>query len=65
MLGSVSQLSLFCPSGFAVTGHVDGLSHSRIFVTEVLSDGIAFGEGNELAFITSTSIKPRLSRLHS
>ncbi|XP_053488305.1 rho guanine nucleotide exchange factor TIAM2 isoform X1 [Ictalurus furcatus] len=31
--------------GFAVTGHVDGLSHSRIFVTEVLSDGIAFGEG--------------------
>ncbi|KAM9466722.1 rho guanine nucleotide exchange factor TIAM2 isoform 2-T4 [Clarias gariepinus] len=31
--------------GFAVTGHVDGLSHSRIFVTEVLSDGIAFSEG--------------------
>ncbi|XP_034163774.2 rho guanine nucleotide exchange factor TIAM2 isoform X2 [Pangasianodon hypophthalmus] len=31
--------------GFAVTGHVDSLSHSRIVVTEVLSDGIAFSEG--------------------
>ncbi|XP_060736513.1 rho guanine nucleotide exchange factor TIAM2 isoform X1 [Tachysurus vachellii] len=31
--------------GFAVTGHVDSLRHSRIFVTEVLSDGIAFSEG--------------------
>ncbi|KAI5610863.1 T-lymphoma invasion and metastasis-inducing protein 2 isoform X2 [Silurus asotus] len=31
--------------GFAVTGHVDTLHHSRIVVTEVLVDGIAFGEG--------------------
>ncbi|XP_058254171.1 rho guanine nucleotide exchange factor TIAM2 isoform X2 [Hemibagrus wyckioides] len=31
--------------GFAVTGHVDSLSHSRIVVTEVLSDGFAFSEG--------------------
>ncbi|XP_060789744.1 rho guanine nucleotide exchange factor TIAM2 isoform X3 [Neoarius graeffei] len=31
--------------GFAVAGHVDSLSHSRIFVTEVLSDGIAFSAG--------------------
>ncbi|XP_062863270.1 rho guanine nucleotide exchange factor TIAM2 [Trichomycterus rosablanca] len=31
--------------GFAVTGHVDGLRRSRIFVTEVLPDGIAFSEG--------------------
>ncbi|XP_041928951.1 T-lymphoma invasion and metastasis-inducing protein 2 isoform X1 [Alosa sapidissima] len=31
--------------GFAVTGHVDVLSKSRIFVSEVLPDGLAFGEG--------------------
>lgn len=31
--------------GFAVTGQVDVLSKSRIFVTEVLSDGLAFEEG--------------------
>uniref|UniRef100_A0A8B9LMI0 TIAM Rac1 associated GEF 2a n=1 Tax=Astyanax mexicanus TaxID=7994 RepID=A0A8B9LMI0_ASTMX len=31
--------------GFAVTGHVDSLRNSRIFVTEVLPDGIAFSEG--------------------
>uniref|UniRef100_A0AAR2JL86 TIAM Rac1 associated GEF 2a n=1 Tax=Pygocentrus nattereri TaxID=42514 RepID=A0AAR2JL86_PYGNA len=31
--------------GFAVTGHVDSLRNSRIFVSEVLPDGIAFSEG--------------------
>lgn len=32
-------------SGFAVTGHIDGQRNSRIFVSEVLSDGLAFSEG--------------------
>ncbi|XP_072545175.1 rho guanine nucleotide exchange factor TIAM2-like isoform X2 [Salminus brasiliensis] len=31
--------------GFAVTGHVDSLRNSRIFVSEVLPDGIAFSQG--------------------
>ncbi|XP_029114076.1 T-lymphoma invasion and metastasis-inducing protein 2 isoform X3 [Scleropages formosus] len=31
--------------GFAVTGHVDGFGNSRIFVSEVLADGLAFSEG--------------------
>ncbi|XP_072554855.1 rho guanine nucleotide exchange factor TIAM2 isoform X1 [Paramormyrops kingsleyae] len=31
--------------GFAVTGHVDGYGSSRIFVSEVLPDGMAVNEG--------------------
>ncbi|XP_071761913.2 rho guanine nucleotide exchange factor TIAM2 isoform X3 [Centroberyx gerrardi] len=31
--------------GFAVTGHIDGQKNSRIFVSEVLPDGLAFSEG--------------------
>ncbi|XP_075883622.1 rho guanine nucleotide exchange factor TIAM2 isoform X5 [Nelusetta ayraudi] len=31
--------------GFAVTGHIDGQKNSRIFVSEVLPDGLAFAEG--------------------
>ncbi|XP_069392513.1 rho guanine nucleotide exchange factor TIAM2 isoform X1 [Paralichthys olivaceus] len=31
--------------GFAVTGHIDGQKNSRIFVSEVLPDGLAFNEG--------------------
>uniref|UniRef100_A0A672INM3 TIAM Rac1 associated GEF 2a n=1 Tax=Salarias fasciatus TaxID=181472 RepID=A0A672INM3_SALFA len=31
--------------GFAVTGHTDNLKNSRIVVSEVLPDGIAFNEG--------------------
>uniref|UniRef100_A0A3P8U022 TIAM Rac1 associated GEF 2 n=1 Tax=Amphiprion percula TaxID=161767 RepID=A0A3P8U022_AMPPE len=31
--------------GFAVTGHIDSLKNSRIFVSEVLPDGLAFNEG--------------------
>ncbi|XP_028824217.1 T-lymphoma invasion and metastasis-inducing protein 2 isoform X2 [Denticeps clupeoides] len=31
--------------GFAVTGHIDAVGNSRIFVTEVLPDGPAFSEG--------------------
>ncbi|XP_026155401.1 T-lymphoma invasion and metastasis-inducing protein 2 isoform X2 [Mastacembelus armatus] len=31
--------------GFAVTGHIDSQKNSRIFVTEVLPDGLAFSEG--------------------
>lgn len=33
------------PSGFAVTGHIDGQKNSRIYVNEVLPDGLAFNEG--------------------
>ncbi|XP_041667851.1 T-lymphoma invasion and metastasis-inducing protein 2 [Cheilinus undulatus] len=31
--------------GFAVTGHIDNQKNSRIFVSEVLHDGLAFNEG--------------------
>ncbi|KAF0044549.1 hypothetical protein F2P81_003707 [Scophthalmus maximus] len=31
--------------GFAVTGHIDSQRNSRIFVSEVLPDGLAFNEG--------------------
>ncbi|XP_042244005.1 rho guanine nucleotide exchange factor TIAM2 isoform X1 [Thunnus maccoyii] len=31
--------------GFAVTGHIDSQKNSRIFVSEVLPDGLAFSEG--------------------
>ncbi|XP_071354611.1 rho guanine nucleotide exchange factor TIAM2-like [Trachinotus anak] len=31
--------------GFAVTGHIDSQKNSRIFVSEVLPDGLAFNEG--------------------
>ncbi|XP_041809076.1 T-lymphoma invasion and metastasis-inducing protein 2 isoform X2 [Chelmon rostratus] len=31
--------------GFAVTGHIDSQRNSRIFVSEVLPDGLAFSEG--------------------
>ncbi|XP_064195912.1 rho guanine nucleotide exchange factor TIAM2-like [Anguilla rostrata] len=31
--------------GFAVTGHVDGFGNSRVFVSEVLPEGLAFAEG--------------------
>lgn len=32
--------------GFAVTGHIDSQRNSRIFVSEVLPDGLAFNEGD-------------------
>ncbi|KAJ8366536.1 hypothetical protein AAFF_G00350770, partial [Aldrovandia affinis] len=31
--------------GFAVTGHVDGSGNSRVFVSEVLAEGLAFSHG--------------------
>ncbi|XP_076017749.1 rho guanine nucleotide exchange factor TIAM2 [Genypterus blacodes] len=31
--------------GFAITGHIDSQKNSRIFVSEVLPDGLAFSEG--------------------
>uniref|UniRef100_A0A4W4ELV1 TIAM Rac1 associated GEF 2a n=1 Tax=Electrophorus electricus TaxID=8005 RepID=A0A4W4ELV1_ELEEL len=40
-----SHVPLSCLSGFAVTGHVDSLHSSRIVVSEVLPDGVAFREG--------------------
>uniref|UniRef100_A0A671YCU2 TIAM Rac1 associated GEF 2 n=1 Tax=Sparus aurata TaxID=8175 RepID=A0A671YCU2_SPAAU len=39
------SLFLFRPPGFAVTGHIDSQRNSRIFVSEVLPDGLAFNEG--------------------
>ncbi|KAL2099127.1 hypothetical protein ACEWY4_005607 [Coilia grayii] len=41
----MSRPSTTADYGFAVTGHVDMLNNSRIFVSEVLPDGLAFGEG--------------------
>lgn len=38
-------LFFFCPQGFALTGYVDNLNNSRIIVSEVLPDGLAFSEG--------------------
>lgn len=35
----------FSLPGFAVTGHIDNQRNSRIFVSEVLLDGLAFSEG--------------------
>lgn len=39
-----ASFSLSLP-GFAVTGHIDNQRNSRIFVSEVLPDGLAFNEG--------------------
>uniref|UniRef100_A0A8D3A6R9 T-lymphoma invasion and metastasis-inducing protein 2 n=1 Tax=Scophthalmus maximus TaxID=52904 RepID=A0A8D3A6R9_SCOMX len=41
----VSRLFLSLLAGFAVTGHIDSQRNSRIFVSEVLPDGLAFNEG--------------------
>lgn len=48
---SSSRLTLFVClvpliQGFAVTGHIDSQRNSRIFVSEVLPDGLAFNEGD-------------------
>ncbi|XP_067312096.1 rho guanine nucleotide exchange factor TIAM2 isoform X2 [Pseudorasbora parva] len=41
----MSRPSLTGDFGFAVTGYVDSLKNSRIVVSEVLPDGLAFSEG--------------------
>lgn len=41
----MSKPSSTADFGFAVTGHIDGQKNSRIFVSEVLPDGLAFREG--------------------
>ncbi|XP_067224502.1 rho guanine nucleotide exchange factor TIAM2 isoform X1 [Chanodichthys erythropterus] len=41
----MSRPSLTGDFGFAVTGYVDNLKNSRIVVSEVLPDGLAFSEG--------------------
>lgn len=40
-------------SGFAVTGHIDSQKNSRIFVSEVLPEGLAFNEGTYCLILTS------------
>ncbi|XP_014007313.2 rho guanine nucleotide exchange factor TIAM2 isoform X2 [Salmo salar] len=46
--------------GFAVTGHIDEQRNSRIFVSEVLPDGLAFSEGlrpgNEIVVLNSRGV---------
>ncbi|XP_061751525.1 rho guanine nucleotide exchange factor TIAM2 [Nerophis ophidion] len=42
---SMSRTSGICDFGFAVTGNIDSHKNSRIFVSEVLHDGLAFSEG--------------------
>uniref|UniRef100_A0A4W5M737 TIAM Rac1 associated GEF 2 n=1 Tax=Hucho hucho TaxID=62062 RepID=A0A4W5M737_9TELE len=46
--------------GFAVTGHIDGQRNSRIFVSEVLPDGLAFSEGlrpgNEIVILNGRGV---------
>lgn len=39
-------------SGFAVTGHIDSQKNSRIFVSEVLPEGLAFNEGRSCWVLT-------------
>ncbi|KAM6912738.1 rho guanine nucleotide exchange factor TIAM2 [Xenentodon cancila] len=41
----IRRLDSTADFGFAVTGHIDGQKNSRIFVSEVLPDGLAFSEG--------------------
>lgn len=41
------------PQGFAVTGYVDNLKNSRIVVSEVLPDGLAFSEGTFASEVTA------------
>ncbi|XP_068608483.1 rho guanine nucleotide exchange factor TIAM2-like [Brachionichthys hirsutus] len=41
----MSRPSLTGDFGFAVTGHIDGQRNSRIFVSEVLPDGLSFNKG--------------------
>lgn len=43
-----ASLFLFSLPGFAVTGHIDSQKNSRILVSEVLPDGLAFNEGTYL-----------------
>jgi len=51
-----SQCLVSFTQGFAVTGYVDSLKNSRIVVSEVLPDGLAFSEGTfasvDTAFIS-------------
>ncbi|KAK2826261.1 hypothetical protein Q5P01_020475 [Channa striata] len=46
--------------GFAVTGHIDSQKNSRIFVSEVLPEGIAFNQGlrpgDEILVLNSRSV---------
>ncbi|KAM7403876.1 hypothetical protein PAMA_004347 [Pampus argenteus] len=46
--------------GFAITGHIDSQKNSRIFVSEVLPDGLAFNEGlrpgNEILVLNGRSV---------
>ncbi|KAM9842295.1 rho guanine nucleotide exchange factor TIAM2 [Aulostomus maculatus] len=46
--------------GFAVTGHIDSQKNSRIFVSEVLPDGLAFNQGlrpgDEILVLNSRSV---------
>lgn len=39
-------------TGFAVTGHIDSQKNSRIFVSEVLPEGLAFNEGTCCLILT-------------
>ncbi|XP_031437315.1 rho guanine nucleotide exchange factor TIAM2 isoform X2 [Clupea harengus] len=46
--------------GFAVTGHVDGLGRSHIYISEVHTEGLAFSEGlragDEILVLNGTSV---------
>uniref|UniRef100_A0A669CE29 TIAM Rac1 associated GEF 2 n=1 Tax=Oreochromis niloticus TaxID=8128 RepID=A0A669CE29_ORENI len=46
--------------GFAVTGYADSQKNSRVFVSEVLPDGLAFNEGADLE-MTNKSVIPGAS----
>uniref|UniRef100_A0A8C7T722 TIAM Rac1 associated GEF 2a n=1 Tax=Oncorhynchus mykiss TaxID=8022 RepID=A0A8C7T722_ONCMY len=51
---------IFLRECFAVTGHIDGQRNSRIFVSEVLPDGLAFSEGlrpgNEIVVLNGRGV---------
>ncbi|MEQ2309796.1 hypothetical protein AMECASPLE_002262 [Ameca splendens] len=48
--------------GFAITGHIDSQKNSRIFVSEVLPDGLACGEGlrpgDEILVLNGRCVSP-------
>uniref|UniRef100_A0AAZ3RLP0 TIAM Rac1 associated GEF 2a n=1 Tax=Oncorhynchus tshawytscha TaxID=74940 RepID=A0AAZ3RLP0_ONCTS len=54
------DIFIFLRECFAVTGHTDGQRNSRIFVSEVLPDGLAFSEGlrpgNEIVVLNGRGV---------
>lgn len=57
---NMSRPDITVDFGFAVTGHVDGVRRSHVYVSEVNPDGLAFSEGlkagDEILVLNGTSV---------